>query len=56
MKIKIICEMCKQDTVLKDAWASWNIETQDWELANTFDDNYCSNCECECRGEEMEIE
>lgn len=44
-KIKMICSHCKSEDVVKDAWASWNKETQEWELSQTFDANFCNNCE-----------
>lgn len=47
MKHKFTCAYCKSDEVLKDAWASWDQDQQDWVLANVFDRAYCNSCEDE---------
>ena len=55
-KIKYMCRECGSDNVLFDAWAKWNVETQEMELNYTYDNTYCENCDCECKVEEIEIE
>lgn len=40
-----VCRNCGSDDVVKDAWASWNPVTGDWELSETFDEGYCRACE-----------
>ncbi|ESQ75196.1 hypothetical protein ABAC402_11035 [Asticcacaulis sp. AC402] len=44
MAIRIICADCGSDRILKDAYAEWDIETQEWVLSTTFDDNLCDAC------------
>lgn len=44
MAIKIVCSNCGSSDVLRDAWASWNTQTQQWELENVFDEAWCDNC------------
>lgn len=49
------CTECGSTDVRIDAWASWNEETQEWELAETYDNPYCMECEGECKIDEEEI-
>ena len=47
-KVTKICKHCKSEDVVKDAWVSWNIETQAFDtIHNVFDLEYCNNCEGE---------
>lgn len=48
-KIRMVCATCGSDDVLADAWASWDINSQQWELSQTFDEKYCNNCEDSCK-------
>ena len=52
-RVAMVCSTCGSEDVTLDAWAGWNIETQAWELASTFDYSYCHACDCECRIEEI---
>jgi hypothetical protein len=45
-KCKPVCQTCGSDNVRLDAWAEWNLDTQRWELSQTFDAAYCDRCEC----------
>lgn len=42
-----ICRKCGSQDVVKDAWAKWNIEKQEWVLDNVFDAAFCNSCEGE---------
>lgn len=46
-KIRIICETCGSENVHRDAWACWDVETQDWVLeeGGVMDDAYCGECD-----------
>ena len=44
-KIVMVCSYCGSPNVVTDAYASWNTDTQSWELETTFDDGFCYNCE-----------
>lgn len=46
-KIKYECPHCGSNALLKDAYASWNIELQKWQLEATYDTTICSLCESE---------
>lgn len=46
--IQIVCRTCGTDQVLRDAYASWNVDNQEWELQNVFD---AAVCEGRCDGE-----
>jgi len=49
----MICETCGGDEVLRDAYASWCVETQRWVLDNVFDYAYCRTCDEETNIEEI---
>jgi uncharacterized protein DUF3768 len=42
-----ICQLCGSDRVVRDAWAAWNNQTQNWELSSIFDRAFCQTCEAE---------
>lgn len=47
-KVKMVCEDCGSDDVVADAYASWNVDTQKWEVDSIFDKgSYCNNCDKE---------
>jgi hypothetical protein len=54
--IKIVCKKCRSDNVMRDAWAVWNTEAQEWMLGNVFDSGFCESCEEWASLEEVEIE
>ena len=55
--VKIVCSYCGSDDVLIDAYAQWNVEKQEMEVAQTFDKgHYCNQCDGECSIDEVEIE
>lgn len=54
-KVKIVCRDCGSEDVVRDAWAEWDVENQEWVLQDYFDAAYCNNCEGECKLEEKEI-
>ena len=54
--IKIVCSHCESDDVRRDAFASWDLESQTWVLAEVYDDGHCNKCEGSARLEEEELE
>lgn len=55
-RLKMVCDKCGSEDVLRDATAAWNEATQDWELAGVQDQGYCEGeCEGECTIKEVEI-
>ncbi len=42
-----VCSICGSDRVVRDAWASWNPDSQDWVLEAVFDHCFCLACEQE---------
>jgi hypothetical protein len=48
-KHQMVCKTCGSADVVCDAWASWDVEKQDWVLNNTFDDTFCNKCEESCK-------
>ena len=47
--IAIICGACESRDVSRDAWAEWDIATQEWVLRAVFDCGYCHACDEEAR-------
>lgn len=45
--VRIVCRTCGSDDILSDAWARWNVETQQWELSSALDNEECCCCEGE---------
>lgn len=45
--IKIICSKCGSEDLLFDAYAYWDVNEQEFKLANTFPegDVYCNGCD-----------
>jgi len=49
-KVDWVCEHCGSNDVLVDAYAEWNVDTQQWEIHSTFNKgSYCRECDGECR-------
>ena len=54
-KIRIVCEACGSERVTRDAWAEWDVDTQDWVLASVYDYAFCHDCEEDARLKEVAI-
>lgn len=56
-RVRMVCYVCGSENVLRDAYASWNVETQEWELQNVFDAAVCEGrCEGETKIEEVPVD
>jgi hypothetical protein len=45
-KVRVpICKHCGSTEVKRDAYASWDIESQSWVLHDTYDYTHCSACD-----------
>jgi hypothetical protein len=55
-RYKYVCNLCGSDDIAADAWAQWDIETQQWELLSTYDDKFCRSCETECKPVTVPVE
>lgn len=55
-KVRMVCDTCGSDDVRADAFAAWDVETQAWVLASTYDATHCEHCGCERDLEEQEID
>ena len=42
--IEYACERCGGVAITRDAWAEWNVATQDWALCEIFDHAFCHQC------------
>jgi len=45
MPLRIKCKTCGSEDVVRDAWASWDVDLQKWILADIFDHAFCNACE-----------
>ena len=44
-----VCSSCQSDDILATATVQWSNESQEWELANTFDQPaHCNRCNSAC--------
>lgn len=50
-----VCSECGSENVLKDAWASFDSESQKWVLDQVFDQGFCKDCDGECTINEKEL-
>lgn len=44
MNVKYTCPHCGSDEILRDAFAIWDIDQQQWVLDSTYDDFMCNGC------------
>ena len=47
-KIKVVCSYCGSEDVLADAYAKWDVGSQEYKLSSTFDSHTCEKCDGEC--------
>jgi hypothetical protein len=44
-----VCSRCESDDIISYVTAQWSNESQEWELANTFDQPaHCNRCNSAC--------
>jgi hypothetical protein len=44
-RVTPVCSSCHSDDIISHATAQWSNESQEWELANTFDQPaHCNQC------------
>jgi hypothetical protein len=49
-KVKMVCSQCGSEGVLADAHAQWDVDSQLWEVVETYHKGaYCSQCDAETR-------
>ena len=56
MRIQVICKWCGSTSINKDAYASWNVDTQVWELDDVNEYESCGDCEDETSTEEINLD
>jgi len=44
-KVHPACHRCGSKEVLRDAYAVWDNDLQDWVLHSTYDDYRCDSCD-----------
>jgi hypothetical protein len=42
-----VCATCGSENVRRDAWAEWDTDSQQWELASIYDHAFCFACDAE---------
>jgi hypothetical protein len=55
-KVRMVCEDCGSQDVMRDAWAHWDVGSQDWVLGAVFDYAHCDACGGETNIEERPVE
>jgi hypothetical protein len=52
--VRMVCSRCGSEEVVADAYAEWNVDSQAWEIVQTFDKGaYRTKCDGETRIEEQ---
>ncbi|MFD1612783.1 hypothetical protein ACFSCW_13325 [Sphingomonas tabacisoli] len=54
-RVTFVCNMCGGTSVTRDAWAEWDVASQDWVLGAAYDYAFCHDCEKETRLVEVEL-
>jgi hypothetical protein len=54
-RVSYVCRWCGSSSVYTDAWASWDVEKQDWVLDHTSTTEFCNDCYEETRLLEVEL-
>jgi hypothetical protein len=54
-RFAMVCSRCGSDDVSRDAWADWDIGTQQWVLRCAFDYAHCHQCDGETSITEVEL-
>jgi hypothetical protein len=49
IKEKLVCSECGTDDILMDAYARWDVETQQFELNSTHEETSCQNEDCDAQ-------
>lgn len=52
--MKKVCNQCGSEDVTVDASASWNEETNDWEIDTIWQNAYCNDCDGKCHIDDVE--
>lgn len=54
-RVSYVCRWCGSSAVVTDAWASWDVEKQDWILDHTSTTEFCNDCYAETSLIEVEL-
>lgn len=54
--VQVACKACGSTEVVRDAWATWSVGQQAWQLGTVFDHAYCYGCEAEARLVEQPVQ
>lgn len=54
-KLIKVCAHCGSTNVMHDAWAMWDVGTQEYVLSQHFDAGYCSDCGGETRIQDADM-
>lgn len=54
--VRMVCSHCGGSDVVRDAWAEWDEEAQEWSLGTIFDHAHCNDCDGKTRLEEKPVE
>ena len=51
--INFICNECKSDNIVEDAWAEWSEQKQDMVLHSTHGEWWCRDCDAKTEIEQV---
>ena len=43
------CSSCGSADILRDAWACWDVDTQQWVLHSCYDEYRCETCDVQSK-------
>jgi len=55
LKIVRVCVECGSDCVIRDGWAIWDRDRQQWKLGGVHDSEFCEHCSQPTETEELPI-
>lgn len=53
-KARYVCLECQSTNILRDAYAAWDFEKQEWIIHSVYDDMICADCGSTYNPENME--
>lgn len=49
------CKHCGSTNIRIDAWAEWDVTSQNWLLVDVYDNSWCIDCEGETTPLDVEV-
>lgn len=55
LRLIMVCVECGSNQVIRDAWAVWDRERQQWKLGGLHESEFCSCCDQPTETEELPL-